>query len=81
MYVKKYDSNGLLTNPITKEQPFLNRGDNRKSRRLLKFPQRKSNNKAGSGCVVTRIGAMTFTRYQIVKQHFADRTIIHSILR
>lgn len=36
-YVKEYDENGILVNPITKENPFSNvapsnRGNNRKSR-------------------------------------------------
>jgi hypothetical protein len=78
MYVKQYDENGLVTNPITKERPFFNRGENRKSRR---FYQRKSTNRKGPGCVVTKIGTFTFTKYRTVKQHLNGRLIIHSILR
>jgi len=35
MYVKKYDKDGNLLNPITKEKPFRNRGMNRKQRRRM----------------------------------------------
>lgn len=61
MYIKQYDSNGLVANPITKEQPFINIG---KSRRERRFSQRKSNNRKGDGLVV--FGNM---KYRIIKQH------------
>lgn len=35
MYTKKYDENGLLINPITKEKPFVNIGENREQRRFM----------------------------------------------
>ncbi|HYD91834.1 MAG TPA: hypothetical protein VEA37_10155 [Flavobacterium sp.] len=60
MYIKQYDSNGLVANPITKEQPFINVG---KSRRERRFTQRKSNNRKGDGLVV--FGRL---KYRIVKQ-------------
>lgn len=60
MYIKKYDENGLVTNPITKENPYLTHG-NRSQRRQK---QRKSNNRAGHGLVVA--GSV---KYRIVKQH------------
>ena len=76
MYVKKFDENGIVTNPITKNRPFLNSGDNRKTRR---FNQRKSNNRKGDGQVIAQIGVTSFVRYRIVKQHVPGAVIIHSI--
>lgn len=72
MYIKKYDNNGLVTNPITKEQPYINSGMNRKQRRIT---QRKSNNRKGDGLVVT--GGL---KYRIVKQHIPGGLIVHSVL-
>ncbi len=72
MYIKKYDSNGLVANPITKEEPYLNYGENRKARR---FRQRKSNNRKGNGLVVAGT-----VKYRIVKQHVKGGLIVHSVL-
>lgn len=71
MYTKKYDENGLLTNPITKEKPFVNIGENREQRR---FMQRKSNNRKGNGMVVFKS-----MRYKVVKQITGNGLIVHNL--
>lgn len=72
MYIKQYDNNGLVANPITKEQPFINVGMPRKVRRRR---ERKSNNRKGHGLVVH--GTI---KYRIVKHHFYGGLIVHSVL-
>jgi hypothetical protein len=58
MYVKKYDENGICTNPITKDKPFINEP------REPKLPkQRKHNNTQGVRCIVTRIGDTSFIKF------------------
>lgn len=71
MYVKKYDENGLLTNPITKEKPYITISNRREKR----FKQRKCNNRKGTGMVVYRD-----IRYKILKQFLpSGKVIVHSL--
>ena len=72
-YVKIYE-NGILTNPITKEKPFIvqSRADRRKARR--------SNNRKGFGTIVVKVGPLSFMRYKIIKQITNKGLITHSIL-
>ena len=76
MYVKQYDENGLVSNLITKQKPFYNKGESRQTRR---FTQRRSNNKKGNGLVVSKIGAMSFVKYKIVKQNLKNKLIVNAI--
>ena len=73
-YVKKYE-NGILTNPITKEQPYVQVESQKDGKRL-----RKSNNRKGNGLVVAKIGVLSFCKYRIVKQQSKRQQIVHSIL-
>lgn len=71
-YVKEHQ-NGIVSNPITKDKPFLvsARPDKRKVRR--------SNNRKGNGLVVARIGTLAFAKYKIVKQRIENRLVVNSI--
>ena len=73
-YVKKYE-NGIVVNPITKDNPYLteSRDDKRKFR--------KSNNRKGPGLVVSKIGILNFVKYRIHKHHLNRKLIVNSILR
>lgn len=59
-YVKKYDSQGLLTNPITKKTPYLTEGINRRQQR--QSPGRAMSNKKGIQLIVTQTGPVTFAK-------------------
>jgi len=72
-YRKVYE-NGILKNPITKENPFISgsRADKRKLR--------KSNNRKGNGLVVAKVGALSFAKYRVVKQQVKGGLVVNSIL-
>lgn len=74
-YVKEY-KNGVLTNPITKEEPYIS-GASTKQRSKM----RGANNRKGNGLVVTRLGAYAFLKYTQVKQYFNGKVVTHSILK
>lgn len=74
-YVKKFNEFGVLTNPITKEAPYV-QGTSQKDNQKV----RRANNRRGIGCVVARVEALSFARYRLVKQHLLGKSITHSIL-
>lgn len=75
-YVKQYDANGDLINPIVSK--FLNTSPNRRERReeTVNRP-RLFNNKKGIQLVVTKIGWQKFTKYYKVFQDIGKKRIIH----
>lgn len=74
-YRKIYE-NGILTNPITKENPYTQMASQKE-----KALPRKSNNRKGNGLVVARVGTLSFAKYRIVKQQNENRLVVHSILK
>lgn len=66
MYVKKFDAQGNLTNPITKENPFVNKD--------VKVKKRKERIK--SKMIVSRVGK-TFYKYSVTLQRIGNKTIEH----
>jgi len=68
---KKVYENGILKNPITKENPYQQIASQKKGKKL-----RNSNNRKGDGMVVVKTGLLSFSRYKIVQ--FKNRT--HAIL-
>lgn len=73
-YVKIYE-NGILTNPIQKNKPYLSGASQKEGKKL-----RKSNNRKGLGLVVVKIGALSFMKYRTVKQKGNHSMIVHSVL-
>jgi len=73
-YVKKYEC-GVLSNQITKDKPYIQFASQKE-----KSLPRKSNNRKGNGLVVARIGALSFAKFRIVKQHLKNRLVINYIL-
>jgi len=72
---KKVYENGILTNPITKDKPYIqmpSQKDNDKTR--------KTNNRKGIGLVVAKIGPLSFAKYRIFKQKINNKIISHSVL-
>ena len=74
-YVRINDEFGVLTNPITKDKPYIS-GASQKE----KSKPRKSNNSKGLGLVIAQIGKLSFAKYRIVKQQIGNRLIVHSVL-
>ena len=74
-YVKEY-KNGIVVNPITKENPYIQTASQKDNDKI-----RKSNNRKGNGLVVARVGALSFAKYRIVKQQNENRLVVHSILK
>lgn len=74
-YVRIHNEFGVLTNPITKDNPYIS-GSSQK----VKSSPRKSNNRRGVGLVVAQIGKLSFAKYRIVKQQIENRLIVHSVL-
>lgn len=79
MYKKIYDANGILTNPITKDSPFVNAGTSRSQRRAKQRPFNNSNKLSN---VVTRIGTTKqgrgiFLRYIQEVQSIGRKRIVH----
>jgi hypothetical protein len=62
-YVKNYSKEGLITNPITKEQPYLNTYKTSKQKRD-EFKQSKNNSKS-IRLVITNIGKGIFMRVKL----------------
>lgn len=84
-YVKQYDAEEELLNPIVDFYPskktskdfpygFPNRSERRK---VLNKSTRDYSNKKGIQLIVTRLGAMTYTKYRKVLQKIGKKTIIH----
>lgn len=75
-YVKQYDANGDLINPIVSK--FLNTEPNRRDRREEMFNKtRLFSNKKGIQLVVTKIGWRKFTKYRKIFQNIGKKRIIH----
>jgi len=74
-YRKNYE-NRVLTNPITKSNPYIQVASQKDNDKV-----RKSNNRKGNGLVVAKVGALSFAKYQIVKQQINKTLVVHSILK
>jgi hypothetical protein len=70
-YIKNFE-NGILTNPITKENPYLQSSSNKGGRKF-----RKSYNQKGIGLIVRRIGFLTFEKLYIRHQFVKNKIIFH----
>lgn len=73
-YVKKYE-NGILANPITKDNPY-NSGVSTK--REKKF--RKLSNTQGFGLLIIRIGKFTFQKYHKQRQLAPNGNVIEHLI-
>lgn len=83
MYKKKYNEKGVLSNPILKDQPYINKGPNRAERRMRERP---FNNSGKPAVIVTRIGTTdkghaVFQKYAKKLQVNNRRTIVHFVNR
>ena len=84
-YVKQYDANGDLINPIdgfypskTVRPEFPNGFPNRRERReALVQTERAFNNKKGTQLVVTRVGLLNFVKIKKRIQKIGNKTIVH----
>lgn len=76
-YIKTYDEFGVVSNPITRKNPFRNSGPNRSARRSI--GGRLFSNKKGTKLVVSRIGLMSFVKYFKNLQHMKGKTLCHSV--
>lgn len=76
-YVKVYDTKGGVANPVKKGNPYMNPFMNRRDRRAAKRKETKNpkNNKRGTRLVVTKIGAMSFTKADVVPQIIEANTV------
>jgi hypothetical protein len=77
-YVKHYNEEGDLINPIANGKSFINVLPNRKTRRFLSRAHKSKNNKKGVRLVVTKIGPMEFFKTKLVKQRIGDKLITHT---
>lgn len=73
-YVKKYE-NGILVNPITKENPY---NSGLTTKREKKF--RKLSNTQGFRMLITRIGKFTFQKYHKSRQMTPKGKIIEHLI-
>ena len=77
-YVKQYDAEGKLVNPIVGE--FINSQPNRQERREDTLNKKRLfNNKKGTQLVITRIGWFKFMKYKKVFQQIGKKRIIHFV--
>ena len=84
-YVKQYDSEGTLINPIEGYFPskrankeFPSGFPNRRERRdVLNKKNRSYSNKKGVQLVVTRIGRYLYTKYKRTFQYIGNKRIVH----
>lgn len=65
MYVKQFDAEGNLLNPITKENPFISKPKENKVKTRLKNKD-----------IYTRVGN-TFYNYKVRLQKIGNKTIEH----
>ena len=70
MYVKKYDQDGKLLNPITKKQPFYNDA----------VKERKRKSRLRNKLVITRIGLSFYKTKVFLQRTLKGNTIEHSQL-
>lgn len=73
-YVKQFDAEGNITNPITKEKPYLTSTSSRGGKKF-----RRTNNSRGFGILIRQIGVLTFEKSKIVKQQLFGKTVPHLI--
>ncbi len=74
-YVKKYE-NGILVNPITKENPYSQNPSDKGGKKL-----RRSHNGKSYPLTVVRIGKLSFAKYFNFRQTIGKKLIVHSILK
>lgn len=75
-YVKAYDAQGVLINPIHGE--FINLQPNRRERRKETVNKdRLFSNKKGLQLIVTKIGWYANMKYKRVLQRLNGKTIVH----
>jgi hypothetical protein len=67
-YVKKYGNNGLVANPITKQNPYLHQHENTID--VRNSMKNSKNNKKGIRLVVRNLGKGVFAKYKVVTQFF-----------
>ncbi len=86
-YRKEYE-NGVLKNPITKEEPYINTAMNRKARREILNKKREFNNRKTFPLVVVGYGKGKFYKYTkriqtfVTKKHgckTVSKTITHHV--
>lgn len=82
-YVKKYDAQGVLINPIMSE--YKNRHPNRKERRVADgtTSERPFSNKKGAMIVVTKIGPYKFMKFRkfLIQQGNNDTRVMFQELK
>lgn len=74
-YVKEYDANGVVTNPITKDNPYLHQYPNRKARKNRQ-PRFMGNNKGVNLLLMGKFGEF---KYLKVMQRIGNKVIFHTI--
>lgn len=87
-YVKIFNSEGKLVNPITKGDPYNNYFMNRSDRRKLikKATKHPTNNKKGTRVIVTPFSLGKFIKTYVVKQYiklttFKTKMLIHNQIK
>ena len=79
-YVKKYDTKGEVSNPITKEKPYVNEFENRKQRREhLNQPDFRGNTKGVSLTVNREAKFYRFIQQLVDKKTGKRKSILHYI--
>ena len=78
---KKVHINGVLINPITKEEPYLHKYPNASRLKKLLVNPHPKNNKKGCRLIITYIGEGKFTKTFITKQRIGDKVIQHYNLK
>ena len=73
-YVKTFDEQGLVSNEITKNNPYVNNSSNRKKRRELLQKNRFNGNKKGISISV--IGGF---KYKRIVQLVNGKRILHQL--
>ena len=65
-YVKEYDKEKILTNPITKEDPYMHKFMS--VPRIKRARKKIVNNKKGVRVIITDLGKGVFTKYKVTTQ-------------
>lgn len=73
-YVKQYE-NGILVNPITKENPYIQHAGNKGEKKFRKFSNTK-----GFPMMLTRIGKFTFQKYHKKRQLTPNGNVIEHLI-
>lgn len=73
---KKIYEDGIVTNPITKDNPYLQAPSQK-----IKSEPRKSNNRKGNGLVIAKIGPLSFVKYNIIKQYIKGGLIVNALYK